>query len=309
MAQKMPPIFIHGKLSVFTNVFRIMTHLHDDEVKRLELIANTLRQHVITSVAHAGSGHQGGPLGMADVFATLYFHELHHDPKNPEWKDRDRLFLSNGHICPIRYAAMAEAGYFPVEELMTLRKLGTRLQGHPERKRLPGLEATSGPLGEGLAQAVGTAYAAKMDGKKWRTYCVTGDGEHDEGIMWESILFAGKNKLDNLVCIVDRNYIQIDGDTEDVMPLDPFDEKYKAFGWHVLGCNGNDIRDVVRAFEESKELRDKPTVIVAHTIPGKGVSYMEGNYLWHSQPFKPGEAEKALDELKAEGARITAETH
>lgn len=286
-----------------------MPHLHDDEVKRLELIANKLRQHVITSVAHAKSGHQGGPLGTAEIFTVLYFHELRHDPKNPMWEDRDRLFLSNGHICPIRYAAMAEAGYFPVEELMTLRKLGSRLQGHPERVRMPALESTSGPLGSGLAQAVGTAHAAKMDGKKWRTYCVTGDGEHDEGIMWEAIHFAGKNKLDNLVVIVDRNYIQIDGNTEDVMPLDPFEDKYKAFGWHVIGCSGNDINDVVRALEEAKTLMTKPVAIVAHTTPGKGVSYMENNYLWHSQPFKAGEAEKALEELKAEEARITAETH
>ncbi len=290
------------------NILR-MPHLHDDEVKRLELIANKLRQHVITSVAQAKSGHQGGPLGMADIFSVLYFHELRHDPKNPMWEERDRLILSNGHICPIRYAAMAEAGYFPVEELMTLRKLGSRLQGHPERAKLPALESTSGPLGEGLAQAVGMAYASKMDGKKWRTYCITGDGEHDEGIMWEAIHFAGKNKLDNLINIVDRNYIQIDGNTEDVMPLDPFEEKYKAFGWHVIGCSGNDIQDVVRALEEAKTLATKPIVIVAHTTPGKGVSYMENNYLWHSQPFKAGEAEKALEELKAEEARITAETH
>lgn len=284
-----------------------MSHLHEKDVQRLELVANRLRQHVITSVANAKSGHQGGPLGMAEVFTALYFHELRHDPKNPLWEDRDRLILSNGHICPIRYAAMAEAGYFPVEELMTLRKLGSRLQGHPERSKLPALETTSGPLGEGLAIAVGMAYAAKMDKKPWRTYCVTGDGEHDEGLIWEAVHFAGKYKLDNLVCIVDRNYIQIDGNTEDVMPLDPFEDKYKAFGWHVLGCDGNDISDVVRAFEEAKALRNKPVCIVAHTVPGKGVSYMEGNYLWHSQPFKAGEAEKAMEELKAEEARIRAE--
>ncbi len=284
-----------------------MSHLHDNEVKRLELVANKLRQHVITSVANAKSGHQGGPLGMADVFTALYFHELRHDPKNPMWEDRDRLILSNGHICPIRYAAMAEAGYMPVEELLTLRKLGTRLQGHPERTKFPALESTSGPLGEGIAQAVGMAYAAKMDGKKWRTYCVTGDGEHDAGIVWESIHFAGKYRLDNLVCIVDRNYIQIDGKTEDVMPLDPFEDKYRAFGWHVIECNGNDIRDVVRAFEEAKGMYQKPVCIVAHTVPGKGVSYMEGNYLWHSQPFKAGEAEQAMKELKAEEDRLRAD--
>lgn len=285
-----------------------MPHLHDEEVRRLERIANKLRQHVITSVATAKSGHQGGPLGMADVFTALYFGEMNHDPKNPEWPDRDRLILSNGHICPIRYAAMAEAGYFPVEELATLRKFGTRLQGHPERTRLPGSETTSGPLGAGLPQAVGMAYAAKMDGKKWRTYCVTGDGEHDEGLMWEAIHFAGKYKLDNLVVLVDRNYIQIDGNTETVMPLDPFEDKYKAFGWHVLGCNGHDFNDIFRAMGEARALEQKPTVIVCHTIPGKGVSYMEGNYLWHSQPFKDGQAEQALAELRAEEEKITAES-
>ena len=290
-----------------TNIAKTMEHLHEKELKRLELLANKLRQHVITMVAQAKSGHQGGPLGMADVFAVLYFHTLNHDPKNPAWEERDRLILSNGHICPIRYAAMAEAAYFPVAELMTLRKLGTRLQGHPERTKLPGSETTSGPLGSGLAQAVGLAYAGKMDKKSWRTYCVTGDGEHDEGIMWEAIHFAGKARLDNLVVIVDRNNIQIDGTTEDVMPLEPFSDKYRAFNWHVIECNGNDIADVVRALEESKSLHQKPVVIMAHTVPGKGVSYMENNYLWHSQPFKPGEAEKAMVELKEIEQRLKSE--
>lgn len=284
-----------------------MGHLHDKDVKRLELMANKLRQHVISSVANAKSGHQGGPLGLAEVFTALYFHVLRHDPKNPEWEDRDRLILSTGHVCPIRYAAMAEAGYFPVSELLTLRKLGTRLQGHPERLKLPGAETTSGPLGDGIAQAAGMAYAAKMDGKNWRTYCVTGDGEHDAGIVWEAIHFAGKYRLDNLVVIVDRNNIQIDGTTEDVMPLEPFAEKYRAFGWHVVSASGNDIVDIVRAFEETWTLHQKPIVIMAHTVPGKGVSYMENNYLWHSQPFKAGEAEKAMVELQAEAARLNAE--
>jgi transketolase len=284
-----------------------MPHIHEEKIKQLELIANKLRQHVITSVANAKSGHQGGPLGMADIFAALYFHELKHDPKNPEWPDRDRVILSNGHICPIRYAAMAEAGYFPVEELMTLRKLGTRLQGHPERTKLPGSETTSGPLGAGLAQAVGLAYAGKMDGKKWRTYCLTSDGEHEAGLHWEAVLFAGKYRLDNLICIVDRNYIQIDGKTEDIMPLDPLADKYHAFNWHVLECNGNDIADVVRVLEEAKGLFQRPICIIAHTIPGRGVSYMENNYLWHSQPFKAGEAEQALKELKAIEEKLKAD--
>jgi transketolase len=284
-----------------------MPHIHEEKVKRLEIIANTLRKHVIEMIARAGSGHQGGPLGLADIYAVLYFHELKHDPKNPMWADRDRLILSSGHTCPIRYAAMAEAGYFPVEELQTLRRLGSRLQGHPERAKMAALESTSGPLGEGVAQAVGIALAAKMDQKTWRTYCVTGDGEHDEGIVWEALHFAGKNQLDNLVCIVDRNNIQIDGTTEVVMPLEPFRAKYEAFGWHVIEFNGNDIVDVVRAFEEAKAIHQKPVCLMAHTIPGRGVSYMENNYLWHSQPFKPGEAEQALKELDAIGAKLAAE--
>lgn len=284
-----------------------MSHLSDKRIKELELIANTLRRHVIEMVAHAGSGHQGGPLGMADVFTVLYFHALNHDPKNPEWEERDRLILSNGHTCPIRYAAMAEAGYFHVDELKTLRRLGTRLQGHPERLRLPGAETTSGPLGSGLAQAVGLAYAGKMDKKKWRVFCQTSDGEHEAGLHWEAMLFAGKNRLDNLVCIVDRNNIQIDGRTEDIMPLEPLRDKYEAFNWHVLECNGNDVEAVVAAFEASQSLFDKPICILTHNIPGKGVSYMENNFLWHSQPFKPGEAEAAVAELHEAEKRLKAE--
>ena len=284
-----------------------MAHLSDKRIKELELVANTLRRHVIEMVAHAGSGHQGGPLGMADVFAVLYFHALNHDPKNPDWEDRDRLILSNGHTCPIRYAAMAESGYFPVEELMTLRRLGTRLQGHPERLKLPGSETTSGPLGAGLAQAVGMAYAGKMDKKKWRVYCQTSDGEHEAGLHWEAMLFAGKNRLDHLVCIVDRNDIQIDGRTEDIMPLEPLRAKYEAFNWHVLECDGNNVSAVVDAFHAAKSLFDKPICIITHNVPGKGVSYMENNYLWHSQPFKPGEAEAAVSELKAKRERLEAD--
>ncbi|MDO8617676.1 MAG: transketolase [Candidatus Uhrbacteria bacterium] len=284
-----------------------MPHLHDAKIKELELIANKLRQHVIEMVAEAKSGHQGGPLGMADVFAVLYFHILHHDPKNPEWEERDRLILSNGHICPVRYAAMAEAGYFPIKELMTLRKFSSRLQGHPERMRLPGTETTSGPLGSGLGQAVGLAYAARMDKKDWRTYCLTSDGEHEAGLHWEAVLFAGKNKLDNLVCVVDRNHIQIDGDTEQIMPLEPLREKYEAFNWHVIECNGNDIRDVALAFDTAKTIHEKPICIIAHTIPGRGVSYMENNYLWHSQPFKPGQAEQAIEELRVIEQKLKAE--
>jgi len=284
-----------------------MEHIHDEKIKKLELIANRLRQHVIESVAHAGSGHQGGPLGMADIFAALYFHVMHHDPKNPEWEERDRLILSNGHICPVRYAAMAEAGYFPIEELLTLRQFGSRLQGHPERLRLPGSETTSGPLGSGLAQATGMALAGKIDKKKWHVYALTSDGEHEAGLHWEAMLFAGKNKLDNLICVVDRNNIQIDGNTEDIMPLEPLREKYEAFNWHVITANGNDMEDVVRAFEDAKSIHQKPICIIAHTIPGRGVSFMENNYLWHSQAFKEGEAEQALAELKEIEKKLISE--
>jgi transketolase len=281
-----------------------MAHLSDKRIKELELMANTLRRHVIEMVAHAGSGHQGGPLGLAEITTVLYFHTLKHDPKKPEWEDRDRFIVSNGHTCPIRYAAMAEAGYFPVEELMTLRRLGTRLQGHPERKRLPGTETTSGPLGSGLAQAVGLAYAGRMDKKPWRVYCQTSDGEHEAGAHWEAVLFAGKYRLDNLVCIVDRNDIQIDGRTEDIMPLEPLRAKYEAFNWHVLECDGNDISAVVSALHETKALHERPICLIAHTVPGKGVSYMENNYLWHSAPFKPGQAEAAVAELKTIRKRL-----
>jgi len=284
-----------------------MAHIHDEKIKKLELVANRLRQHVITSVAHAKSGHQGGPLGMADIFAALYFHVMHHDPKNPEWEERDRLILSNGHICPVRYAAMAEAGYFPIEELMTLRQFGSRLQGHPERLRLPGSETTSGPLGSGLAQATGMALVGKIDKKKRHVYALVSDGEHEAGLHWEAMLFAGKNKLDNLICVVDRNNIQIDGNTEDIMPLEPLREKYEAFNWHVITANGNDMEDVVRAFEDAKSIHQKPICIIAHTIPGRGVSFMENNYLWHSQAFKEGEAEQALAELKEIEKKLISE--
>jgi transketolase len=284
-----------------------MQHLHERKLKELELRANTLRMHVIRMVAEAGSGHQGGPLGMAEVFTVLYFHTLNHRPKDPLWEGRDRLILSNGHICPIRYAAMAEAGYFPVAELKTLRKLGSRLQGHPERLRLPALETTSGPLGSGLAQAAGMAYAAKMDKKPWYVYCATSDGEHEAGLHWEAMMFAGKNRLDNLICIVDRNNIQIDGDTEDIMPLEPLREKYEAFNWHVIECNGNDIADVARALDEAKGVHQKPICLIAHTVPGCGVSYMENNFLWHSQPFTPKLVEQALAELKDYENRLRAD--
>lgn len=267
-------------------------------IQELEVKANEIRQDLIKMLLEAGSGHSAGPLGMADIFTSLYFHILNHDPKNPAWEERDRLFLSNGHICPIRYTTMAHAGYFPIEELMTLRKLGSRLQGHPERLKLPGVETTSGPLGSGLAQASGYAYGSRMDSRKFHVYCLTSDGEHQEGNHWEAVLFAGKYKLSNLTQIVDRNNIQIDGHTEDVMPLEPLKDKYEAFNWHVLEIDGHNMQAIIDACEEAKAIYEAPTVIIAHTTPGKGVSFMENKFEWHGKPPNKEEAEKALKELR-----------
>ena len=284
-----------------------MSHIHDDKVKELEHKATEIREDIISMLLEAGSGHSAGPLGMADVFTALYFDIMHHDPKNPSWEDRDRLILSCGHICPVRYAAMAHAGYFPREELMTLRKFGSRLQGHPERLRLPGTETTSGPLGEGLGQGAGMAYVAKMDGKKWRTYVVLSDGEHEEGLHWEAVMFAGKYQLDNLTAIVDRNHIQIDGTTEHIMPLEPFKAKYEAFNWNVIEIDGNDIRAIVEATNLAKAVHERPTLIIANTIPGRGVDFMENDYTWHGKPPNKAEADEALKRLRTLDGKITSE--
>lgn len=274
---------------------------------QLDEKANEIRQSVIKMLLAAGSGHSAGPLDMADVFTALYFSILTHNPKEPMWEERDRLFLSCGHIAPIRYATMAHAGYFSVSELSTLRKLGSKLQGHPERTRFPALESTSGPLGEGLAQAAGYAYAARMDNKKFRVYCVSSDGEHDAGNHWEAVLFAGKNNLSNLTLFVDRNNIQIDGHTEDIMPLEPLADKYKAFNWHVLEVDGHNIEEVIDAANHAKAIFQDPTVIICHTIPGKGVSFMEGLSEWHGKPPDAKQAQKALHELRTLGGKIKGE--
>ncbi|MBV9440850.1 MAG: transketolase [Candidatus Eremiobacteraeota bacterium] len=283
-----------------------MATLSPQRLDELRAHANDIRQGIIRSLAAAGSGHSAGSLDMADVFAALYFHLLRHDPQNPDWPDRDRLLLSCGHIAPVRYSAMAYAGYFPIDELQTLRHFRTRLQGHPERVSLPGLETTSGPLGEGLAQGTGMALAAKLDAKDWRVYVVTSDAEHQCGLHWEAMMTAAKFKLDNLTCVIDRNFIQIDGSTEDVMPLEPLADKYRAFNWEVFECDGNDVGAVVDTIERAKDVRGKPQVVIAHTVPGKGVSYMEGDYLWHGKPPKRDEAEEALRELTAARERIGA---
>jgi transketolase len=269
----------------------------DEEVRQIELRANSIRQTIIQMLVAAGSGHTAGPLGMSDIFASLYFHVLRHDPENPDWPERDRLFLSNGHIVPVRYATMAHAGYFPVEECLTLRRFGSRLQGHPERELLPGLESTSGPLGSGISQAAGYAYAARMDGKDFRVYVATSDGEHDEGNSWEGAMFAAAKKLGNLTQIIDRNFIQIDGNTEDIMPLEPFGDKYRAFGWNVIQIDGNNIRQFVEACEEAKTITDMPTLIHAITVPGKGIKSIEHDYLWHGKPPSKEEAVAFLQEL------------
>jgi transketolase len=273
-------------------------NLTDEKVAFIEGKAQEIRTEIIKMLVEAGSGHSAGPLGMADIFSAFYFHVLNHDPKKPEWEDRDRLILSNGHICPVRYATMAVAGYFPVSELKTLRKINSRLQGHPHRGSLLGVETTSGPLGSGLSQAIGVALAAKLDGKKYRTYCFMSDGEHNEGNTWEAIMLAGKRRMNNICCVVDRNNIQIDGHTEDVMPLEPLHEKYESFGWHVLEIDGHNIEEIVAAVNEAKAIYEKPTVIIAHTIPGKGVSFMENNYLWHGKPPTAEEAKIALEDIR-----------
>jgi transketolase len=280
--------------------------LSPQALTELKLKANDVRQGIIRSLLAAGSGHSAGPLDMADVFTALYGHLMRHDPQRPDWPDRDRLLLSCGHIAPVRYSAMAYFGYFPVEELLTLRKFGTRLQGHPERVTLPSVETTSGPLGEGVAQGVGMALGAKMDGKDFHVWVVTSDAEHQCGLHWEAVMTAGKFKLDNLTVIVDRNFIQIDGSTEDVMPLEPLADKYRAFNWEVLECDGNDIAEFIEIAERAKAVKGKPQVIVANTVPGKGVSYMEGDYTWHGKPPNAAQAEEALNELHADRERILA---
>ncbi len=281
-----------------------MSNLTPEKEKTLELQANDIRQSIIDMLEDAGSGHTAGPLDMTDVFTAFYFHILNHDAKKPEWPDRDRLFLSNGHIVPVRYATMAHAGYFPVEELRTLRKFGSRLQGHPEREKLPGMENTSGPLGSGISQASGYAYAARMDGKKFRTYCFISDGELDAGNSWEGIMFAGANKLSNLTVVIDRNNIQINGMTEDIMPLEPLADKWRAFNWHVIEVNGHNMREIVDAVEQAKAIVEKPTVIIAHTIAGKGIKEIEYDYEWHGKAPDKELEQKWLKELRSMRGKI-----
>jgi len=287
-----------------------MEHLTDEKIKELEIKANDIRQSIIEMLLEAKSGHTAGPLGMADVFTALYFHLLEHDPKNPSWEGRDRTILSNGHICPVLYATMAHAGYFPVEELKTLRKFGSRLQGHPHREWLPMLETSSGPLGSGLSQAVGMALAERID--KGRTtnkffYCLMGDGELDCGQIWEAAMLSGKEKLHNVIGIVDRNNIQIDGFTEDIMPLENLRAKWESFNWHVQEVDGHNFAEIVNAVNEAKAIFEKPSIIIAHTIASKGVPEFERMFEWHGKPPNKEEGAMALKELRTWGGKIRSE--
>lgn len=286
-----------------------MAFLSDKKTTELKLKANDIRESIISMLVEAGSGHTAGPLGMADIFTLFYFHILKHDPKNPSWAERDRVILSNGHICPVLYATMAHAGYFPVEELKTLRKFGSRLQGHPHREFMPWLENSSGPLGSGLSQAVGMALADKIDHKDNDRfiYCFMSDGELDEGNSWEGIMLAGKNKLRNLIAIIDRNNIQIDGFTEDTMPLEPLVDKWRAFNWHVIEVGGHDFQALSQAVEEAQDIFGKPVVIIAHTIPGKGVHKFERDYKWHGMAPSKEEGKLDLLELRTLGGQIKSE--
>jgi transketolase len=297
-----------------------VAYLHDEKIKFLEGQARKIRVSIIESLIAAGSGHTAGPLGMADVFATLFFHALKHDPKRPGWKERDLLVLSNGHICPVYYATLAHAGYFPLAELKTLRKFGSRLQGHPHRDFLPFLETSSGPLGSGLSQAVGMALALRMDSAEAKlqgpgslasalahryVYCLMSDGEHDEGNTWEAVMLAAKYNLHNLIAIVDRNNIQIDGYTEDVMPLGDLGAKYEAWGWHVQEIDGHNHYDISLAIDRAKAVFEKPSAIIARTIPGKGVQEIEGDYRWHGAP--PGKGPEDVWKKKDQGLAMLKE--
>lgn len=266
--------------------------------KQLEEIAFTIRKDVICMLSEARSGHLGGSLGLADIFASLYFRILHHRPEEPDWSERDRFVLSIGHVAPVYYATLARAGYFPPDELKTLRKLGTRLQGHPGRDhRLPGLELSAGSLGQGLSVAVGMALAAKIDGRSEKTYCLLGDGELQEGSVWEAAMSAAHHHLNNLIAIVDRNGVQIDGPTEEVMQLEPLEDKWKSFGWKTICCNGNSIPELIEAFENANQSEKKPTVIIAQTQMGRGVASIENDYHWHGKAPSADEAQVFLKEL------------
>jgi len=277
-------------------------------IEELELQANTLRADIINMLEHAGTGHSAGPLGMADILTALYFEVLKHDPKNPDWDERDIFLLSNGHTVPVLYATMANAGYFSRDELITLRKYKSRLQGHPERTKLPGLENTSGPLGSGLSQACGMSLAWRIDDiKKRHIYVIMGDGELNEGNVWEAAMLASKYKLANITAFIDRNNIQIDGPTETVMPLENLKDKWESFGWYVIEIDGNNMKAIIDATILAKAIENKPVMIIAHTIPGMGVDFMENDYHWHGIPPDEEQAKLALRELRTLRGKIESE--
>lgn len=278
-------------------------------IAQIEQKANEMRRDIVTMLEHAGSGHSAGPLGLADLVATLYFGVMNIDPKRPDMPERDLFFLSNGHCVPVQYAAMAQAGFFPHDEIMTLRKWGSRLQGHPERTKLTGLENTSGPLGCGIGQGAGVAYSFQyLDGERHRwVYVITGDGELDEGNNWESMMFAAKYKLSQLIVFVDRNNIQIDGPTENVMPLENLRAKWESFGWHVQEIDGHNVESILDAVGMAKAIENRPSVIITHTIPGKNVEFMEYDYKWHGIPPNADQAKEALRELRTMGGKLRGE--
>jgi len=261
-----------------------MTQNKISNIEELKKIAKNIRVDIVKSIAEAGSGHTGGSLGLTDVFTALYFNILNHNPKKPNWAERDRLILSIGHVAPVLYSALAHSGYFPTEELLTLRKLGSRLQGHPGKDHhLPGIELSAGSLGHGLSVAVGLALAAKTDNKKWRIYSIHGDGEMQEGSIWEAAMSASHHKLDNITALIDRNFVQIDGENKDVMEIEPLADKWNSFGWNVINCDGNNISEVIAAYNSAINFKGKPSVIIAKTLMGKGIKSIEDNYKWHGK--------------------------
>lgn len=274
-------------------------NLKIEDIAEFKSLSKQIRKDVLESITRAGSGHTGGSLGLADVMTALYFNILNHKPDNPHWPERDRLILSIGHVAPVLYAALARSGYFPVEELKTLRQLDSRLQGHPGRDHgLPGLELSAGSLGQGLSVAVGMALAAKMDKKSYQIFSIHGDGELQEGSIWEAAMSAGHHKLDNLIAIVDRNEVQIDGKTEEVMGLEPLSDKWKSFRWEVFDCDGHDFRDLLTTLQQAKDFKGKPTVVLARTRMGKGVQSIENNHLWHGKAPTSDQLAEFLKELE-----------
>ena len=270
----------------------------EEEIEKLQTISKTIRRGILDQVYKAGSGHPGGSLSIADILTVLYFEELNIDPKNPKWEERDRVVLSKGHCAPALYSCLANRGYFDPEELQEFRKIESRLQGHPDMNKIPGVDMTTGSLGQGLSSANGMAIAGKLDNKDYRVYCILGDGEIEEGQVWEAAMAASKYKLDNLCVIVDNNNLQIDGTIEEVMNSYPIDEKFKSFGFQIINIDGHEIEEIIKAFDVAKEIKGKPACIIAKTIKGKGVSYMENKVEWHGKAPNEEEYNKAIEELK-----------